>query len=211
MKTLSQFLAEHTLDRKDFDEKEWPEMIKYYGELITEGIEAYKEHLQKDCPKTVHWAMIEKQIVEALTKAEQMPATPKDEKVCANPEWNMNMGCNECPVEKCKQRLVNGTFSADQLLELSAKAASTNKVKEICFDPELRAEIGCDDCDARNTCKAKTNLKDIAHPICPLNMYFEGDEHKCNADKCDFDIESRSCNSGCQINKIEQTEVNNGN
>lgn len=42
-------------------------------------------------------------------------------------------------------------------------------------------------------------MEKVAHPICPLNMYFEGDEDKCNESKCDYDLNTRSCSSGCKI------------
>ena len=34
---------------------------------------------------------------------------------------------------------------------------------------------------------------DIKYPICPLNMYYEGDENTCNEEGCDYDLSTRSC------------------
>jgi len=42
--------------------------------------------------------------------------------------------------------------------------------------------------------------EDIKYPICPINLYFEGDENKCNTSKCNWDTETRSCNESCKIN-----------
>ena len=43
------------------------------------------------------------------------------------------------------------------------------------------------------------SLKETAYPICPLNIYFEGDENKCDVSKCDFDIKFRCCTENCKI------------
>lgn len=40
---------------------------------------------------------------------------------------------------------------------------------------------------------------DIKYSICPINMYFEGDEDKCNISKCDFNIEFRCCHQTCKV------------
>lgn len=42
----------------------------------------------------------------------------------------------------------------------------------------------------------KTEVKE---PICPINQYWEGDEDKCDTDKCDFDLEIRTCSEACNI------------
>ena len=39
------------------------------------------------------------------------------------------------------------------------------------------------------------NQDNVPYPICPLNMYFEGDEDKCDTSKCDF--ENRTCTEAC--------------
>jgi len=46
-----------------------------------------------------------------------------------------------------------------------------------------------------------SNIKDVPHPICPLNLYFEGDEDKCDTSKCDF--KNRSCTFACKIDVKE--------
>ncbi len=38
------------------------------------------------------------------------------------------------------------------------------------------------------------------YPICPLNQYVEG--NKCNQELCDYDIETRSCSTNCQLEII---------
>lgn len=105
MKMLANFLAEHLLDRKNFDNYEWPLMIKDYTELIADAIEAYKEHLKTDEPKTVQWAMIENQLILALDKMQGGHNHCEEiysgvEHLCAYPEYRMNMGCEGCPCEK---------------------------------------------------------------------------------------------------------------
>ena len=52
---------------------------------------------------------------------------------------------------------------------------------------------------------------DIKYPICPLNMYYEGDENTCNEEGCDYDLSTRSCFSGCIIKKDEDETKTNGN
>lgn len=50
-------------------------------------------------------------------------------------------------------------------------------------------------------------LNGTAYPICPLNMYFEGDEDKCDASKCDFDTELRICGGGCRLTPEDMQEI----
>jgi len=45
------------------------------------------------------------------------------------------------------------------------------------------------------------NLKNVPQPICPINMYFKGDEDKCDLSKCDWDQENRCCTEACRIDK----------
>jgi len=47
--------------------------------------------------------------------------------------------------------------------------------------------------------KKDITKEDIKYPICPLNLYFEGDEEKCDQSKCDFNIETRRCTEACEI------------
>jgi len=42
-------------------------------------------------------------------------------------------------------------------------------------------------------------MDNIKYPICPINLFFEGDEDKCNASKCDWDLETRTCWLGCKV------------
>lgn len=42
-------------------------------------------------------------------------------------------------------------------------------------------------------------MEKVAHPICPFNLYFEGDEDKCNESKCDYQLFNRSCSSACKV------------
>lgn len=45
--------------------------------------------------------------------------------------------------------------------------------------------------------KLQEHGMDIKHPICPISMYFEGDEDKCDLSKCDWDQDTRSCTEAC--------------
>lgn len=48
------------------------------------------------------------------------------------------------------------------------------------------------------------SLNNVPYPICPVNMYFEGDEDKCDTSKCDFEFKDRSCTEACKIGGEEQ-------
>lgn len=55
------------------------------------------------------------------------------------------------------------------------------------------------------------SLENVPHPICPLNMYFEGDEDKCDVAKCDYGEGTRSCTEACKIHVKElQKEIDKG-
>jgi len=47
----------------------------------------------------------------------------------------------------------------------------------------------------------------VVQPICPINLYFEGDEDICNSEKCDWDIKSRSCSSNCALKEGNINEM----
>jgi hypothetical protein len=72
MKTLSRFIAEQIIDRGDYfgptADVEWEEMVRFYAEDLNKAIEAYKKHLQEDSPKTVNWAMRERELIVALER-----------------------------------------------------------------------------------------------------------------------------------------------
>ena len=46
-------------------------------------------------------------------------------------------------------------------------------------------------------------IENVLHPICPLNIFFEGEEDKCDVSKCDFGEGSRSCTEACRIDVKE--------
>lgn len=46
--------------------------------------------------------------------------------------------------------------------------------------------------------------KEIAYPICPISLYFEGDEHICNTKNCDWDIDLRYCTKLCEIKGVKK-------
>ena len=41
--------------------------------------------------------------------------------------------------------------------------------------------------------------EDVLFPICPFNLYFEGDN--INAEQCDYDPELKTCGDGCKKRK----------
>jgi len=55
----------------------------------------------------------------------------------------------------------------------------------------------------------RTEEARIRYPICPLLLYFEGD--KIDPDKCDYDMETRSCFMQCKAKspRVKTIEVEN--
>jgi len=47
----------------------------------------------------------------------------------------------------------------------------------------------------------KDEIKDVAHPICPINMYFDGDESECDVEKCDYEVGGFGCTEACKISQ----------
>lgn len=50
----------------------------------------------------------------------------------------------------------------------------------------------------------------VKRPICPFNMYFEGDENKCDMNKCDYSCSDRSCSGACQIKDTKMIKTESG-
>jgi hypothetical protein len=69
----------------------------------------------------------------------------------------------------------------------------------VVFTSDDGEEIYCIDCGWFNDNIQKHTEENVPYPICPLNMYFEGDENKCDTNKCDFDTDTRSCTEACKI------------
>jgi hypothetical protein len=72
MKSLSQFLAWHMVDEEQGYPEEAEGLVSHLQEVIHRGIEKYKEHLGADQPKTVAWAMLERQFITALEHMEDL-------------------------------------------------------------------------------------------------------------------------------------------
>lgn len=142
MKMLAEFLARHICKSTNFNQI-------FFEELIAEGLEAYKQHLQNDNPKTVQWAMIEKNLISALEKMQS------ENHLCENADFCEEKGLNDCG---CRP-------------------------------------IG-------SSCIHSSCIHKVKHPICPLNLYFEGDEGKIDLNKCDF--EDRHCSNACDENSIRR-------
>lgn len=51
-----------------------------------------------------------------------------------------------------------------------------------------------------------TELEKIVHPICPINMFFEGDEDTCDTEDCDWDTDRRSCSMQCVHKYLIKTD-----
>lgn len=101
MKTLSHFIVHHILDERDYDPQEWQDILKDYEEAV----EAYKTHLQNDSPKTVHWAMIERDLIVALERMQSTDSLEgarrnnqsKETKVCLQPAQRLTaLACSKC-------------------------------------------------------------------------------------------------------------------
>lgn len=73
------------------------------------------------------------------------------------------------------------------------------------WEPDDSTSQFCDDFDAvkQEPSEQHETIENVPHPICPINMYFEGDEDKCSVKHCDFDLESRSCSQSCKIDLEE--------
>lgn len=158
MKTLSEFLVDFLIDKNDFSAEEWAKYRPDYVNDYNKAIEAYKKHLQNDSPKTVHWSMIERDLIVAL---ERMQSQDTLEGARHNSQLNKNIHEVGC--------------------------ASYN-------NPPAGFASSVSDCDC--------NMKTIKHPICPLNLYFEGDEDKIDLYKCDF--KNRSCTNACDKNSTRR-------
>ena len=114
MKTLAEFLARHLIDRNDYfglnAKSDYEKMIKWYAEDLDKAIEAYKEHLRNDSPKTVHWAMIEKDLITALERIQCQDSLEGArhnnqttlEEMCAYPELRKNANCDACNIGGCE-------------------------------------------------------------------------------------------------------------
>lgn len=49
-----------------------------------------------------------------------------------------------------------------------------------------------------------TIINNIRRSLCPINLFFEGDESRCNQALCDYDAILHGCGCGCQ--EIEETD-----
>lgn len=113
MKTLAKFIAEYIIDKKDFDAAGYNDMLKLYTKEITEAIEAYKNHLRGDSPKTVHWrpntlrrkATIERDLIVALERMQSQDSlegtrhnkSSEAERICLQPAaLETDFGCVKC-------------------------------------------------------------------------------------------------------------------
>lgn len=235
MKTLAEFLANHLLDHRDFDDLEWPDILKDYTQTIAMGIIRYKEHLQTDSPNTVQWAMIERQMILALERMqshEHLNGASHSNTNIENTKYHClqpaalktDLGCIKCTSLLACHNNENRRCSECLLFDLTARGnckqtgygtLATNhacdrfKLKvsdDACLFPAARAKFGCDDCRLHQTCE----IQNVRHPICPINIYFEGDENKCNEKDCDWDTNTRSCSTACKIitEKIKCISVN---
>jgi hypothetical protein len=45
-------------------------------------------------------------------------------------------------------------------------------------------------------------------PICPLLLYFKGDEYKCNNSKCNYDRNTKTCTMKCTPFNAKMESVN---
>lgn len=40
-------------------------------------------------------------------------------------------------------------------------------------------------------------------PICPLMLFFEGDQHKCNTTLCDYSKQTKTCTMKCLKKEVK--------
>lgn len=45
----------------------------------------------------------------------------------------------------------------------------------------------------------------IKTPICPILLFFKGDEWKCNTSKCDYNRFSKLCTMKCNVKKFKKS------
>lgn len=189
MLILSEFLAEHILDRNDFNDEEYKDILDYYTKLLADGIIAYRKYLKSIDTNRYSVAIREIQLASALEQIETKEHIESD---------------------KAKRRCRNCTYRYTS-----------------CEKSQITPAANCDNYEKRFTTIVNNfnneishgGISDVKHPICPLNMYFEGDEDKFNIDKCDF--EDRACNETCKkiienqkqfcpLNKYTKEDVKQG-
>lgn len=95
MKKLSNFLAEQLMGGAIFPDGMKDKLQDQIANQISEGLEAYKVHLQTDQPKTAGWAMREKEMISALDRMES--TTHNIICMCHPHEVRMNSGEDKCP------------------------------------------------------------------------------------------------------------------
>ena len=89
MKKLSTFLANYIGTRIHLSPK--PILL----ELIRDAIEAYKEHLKMDVPRTAGWVMREKEMIAALERMEAETHEPEEWK-CPRCSYMNSLDNEEC-------------------------------------------------------------------------------------------------------------------
>lgn len=146
MKTLAEFLARHINDRNDYfgpnAKSEYEEMIKWHAEDLDKGINAYKEHLRNDSPKTVHWAMIERDLITALERMQFIDSLE-----------------NGAIHDNYKTTSLKGA-KADEIVPNIANEIQSdiNKVKYHCLQPTaLKTDLGCVKCSSLLACTNNEN------------------------------------------------------
>jgi hypothetical protein len=59
-------------------------------------------------------------------------------------------------------------------------------------------------------CQVKTKAQycpKVPYPICPINLFFEGDEDKCDSSKCNWDVATRMCSEECRVQGDELSKI----
>ena len=185
MKTLAEFLAEFLTNV--FKESEvFDNLLEdAIQQVIVDGLDAYKDHLQNDSPKTVQWAMVESQLILALEKMQSH--NHLNSKDCDH-EWvNRNDGyeetcgpaiCIRCGLYGCwctakwsemsdeekKAFEENGINGNNHEIEKRLKAVKIKTennqlpsplINKICTYPDHRKDMGCKNCPCEQTCEVK--------------------------------------------------------
>lgn len=127
----------------------------------------------------------------------------KNRKVCLQPSnYGKSLGCVKCEsLLVCTDR-ENRHCEECLLFNLESQGN--------CEEPGYGTKADNNACDRfklkvlpnEHKKESEFDLGKVKHPICPFNLYFEGDEDKIDLSKCDF--ENRSCTNACDPNSTRR-------
>jgi len=211
MKKLSEFLAEFLFDESTSSLDARSEELKQLASNIKLGIENYQQHLHDDVPKTVQWAMIEKQLITALEHMEFPNKSKKERESCDHhwverlDGWDGQCGaaiCDKCGLYGClcdaKWRKMTDEekkeFHSNGINGSKHKLEKLIKMRNDTTGDGLPYKIG------------RLGIGTKTDPItylfyCPrIGEFIEKYGNTIDATKCDFKVGTiKSCNKICRI------------